>query len=180
MNILEKLKTETRPEHVRLEKDLNLMRDDLSLKEYIGILKRFYGFYRALESKVDFEPERRRVPKLEKDLRHFGVDPQSVKLADQLPETSTEAHLMGLMYVLEGSTLGGTVLLKHFKEKFNLSPDAGISYFCGYGEETVLMWKNFQNRLLTFSESKSSEDVQVIMNAKRTFEVLRDWLTQGN
>ncbi len=176
MTILTALKEGTRSQHDKLEKELNLLRPDFSLKEYIELLKSFYGVYKPLEEKVAIPEQRLKTPHLEADLRHFNVDLGLIKLCPTLPALPTKSHYYGLRYVLEGSTLGGMVLTKHFKEVFHISPDSGCFYFSGYGKDTMMMWKQFQQELLLFSESDEYCEQDLIKSAQDTFDFLRLWL----
>lgn len=176
MSILVLLKDKTRPQHDRLENELNLLRPDLSIDDYIGLLKKFYGFYLPLEKTGIIPVDRLKVPHLEKDLRYFKIDPHLIKTCLTLPDFSTPSHIYGIRYVIEGSTLGGMVLTKHFKDIFHISPDSGCFFFSGYGAETMLMWKAFQSELLEFSKTKSFNEEIVLQSARETFEFLRLWL----
>lgn len=175
MTILTSLKEETRPLHDKLESELDLLRSDFSITDYINTLKKFYGFHQPLEPLLHLATERLKVPKLEDDLRFFGVkNLEDVNTCPRVPQITDESDRYGIMYVLEGSSLGGQVLTKHFHEKFNLSE--GIRYFSGYGPETISMWRSFQADLLTFSESKYCDRARVIASANNTFRLLNDWL----
>lgn len=177
MSISQRLKEETKPLHDKLESELNLLRNDFTLSDYISTLKKFYGLYRPLESNLTLYPERTKVPKLIQDLADLGFTNFSeIPLCENIPKIENESFEWGVRYVLEGSTLGGLVLRKHFEDKFNLLHHSGISFFSGYGKETMPMWKAFQSDLLTFSESKNFSSDHVIQGANTTFRLLNDWL----
>ena len=176
MSILVLLKDNTRPQHDRLETELNLLRPDLSIDDYIGLLKKFYGFYLPLEKTGIIPVDRLKVPHLEKDLRFFRIEPDLIKTCLTLPDVSTPSHIYGVRYVIEGSTLGGMVLTKHFKEIFHVFPDSGCFFFSGYGSETMPMWKAFQSELLEFSKTENFNEEIVLQSARDTFESLRLWL----
>jgi heme oxygenase (biliverdin-IX-beta and delta-forming) len=176
MRILSALKEGTWPQHEKLEKELNLLRPDLTLDDYVELLKRFYGLYKPLEEAIEIPQTRVKTAHLEADLRHFNVDPQSIELSHNLPDIKTKSQYYGLRYVLEGSTLGGLVLTKHFKEVFHISPDSGCFFFSGYGKDTMMMWKQFQEELVRFSESENYDEQDLIKSAQDTFECLRLWL----
>jgi heme oxygenase len=177
VTILQRLKEETRPVHDKLESELDLLKDDFTKNNYIDVLKKFYGFYLPLEKTLTLYPERSKISKLTDDLKSLGIHNLSlVPHCEKLPAILNESFEWGVRYVLEGSTLGGQVLRKHYEEKFNLSQENGISFFSGYGKETMPMWKKFQQDLLTFSESKNCSTDYVILGANTTFRLLNDWL----
>lgn len=176
MSILVRLKESTRPQHDNLEHDVNLLRPDFTIKDYIHVLVRFYGFYKPLEATMKLPLDRNKTALLEKDLKHFGIDPAQVETTKKLPDLSTPSHVFGLRYVIEGSTLGSQVLSKHYKEIFDISPDSGCFFFTGYGKETMMKWKEFQEELLQFSTTKEYCEDDVIESAKSTFAFLHQWL----
>lgn len=53
----------------------------------------------------------------------------------------------GMAYVVEGSNLGGQVLLSHFHRALGITPEEGGSYFGGYGQESADNWRAFQECL---------------------------------
>lgn len=176
MTIHEELKLQTRPLHDKLERDLDLLRADFTRDDYTELLKRFYGIYSVLEPHLALTPERRKTHKILADLDYLGVKNISdIPLCKTLPETSDESFVWGILYVLEGSTLGGQVLRKHFEEKLNLL-DQGLSFFSGHGPLTMQMWKRFQSDLTTFGQSKKFNPKRVIQGANSTFRLLNDWL----
>jgi heme oxygenase len=177
MNILLDLKQSTELQHDALESCLDLLREDFTLEDYKNVLMGFYGFYFPLERIIDIPASRIKIPTIKKDLKNFGItDFDQLKICTDLPISKTLSHEWGVRYVLEGSTLGGLVLIKHFKEKFNISESNGAAYFSGYGEATFEMWKIFQSELLNFSESKSFQRAHVIEGACTTFQSLHSWL----
>lgn len=180
MNILVLLKEGTRPQHDKLESDLNLLRKDLSLDDYVQMLKRFYGIYKPLEPLLNVPSDRLKTPHLEKDLSYFNIDLSQVRICENLPVVLTQSQKYGVRYVLEGSTLGGQVLSKHFKEIFYISPDSGCFFFSGYGVETMSKWKQFQNELMNFSSSADYSPDDLVESARDTFSLFHRWLISGH
>ena len=176
MTTHELLKSSTASVHNELEASLNLLRDDLTLQDYITILKRFYGFYSVVESHLEFLPLKQKTPHLISDLNYFGVeDLSNLPSFKSYPLCIDKSFEMGIRYVLEGSTLGGMILSRHFKEKFNLY-DQGIAFFSGYGKETISYWKEFLLELEKFGQSKVYQENSLVDGALFTFSSLNDWL----
>jgi heme oxygenase (biliverdin-IX-beta and delta-forming) len=100
---------------------------------------------------------------------------------DTLPvyrfQFSSVAEAMGIMYVLEGSTLGGKVLYKHIHEVLGLTPENGAAYFWGYGPQTGHLWKSFISSLTQFVDEQEARDM-VIASAKKTFTIIDNWFGQ--
>ncbi len=74
-----------------------------------------------------------------------------------------------MRYVLEGSALGGRVILRQLKP-LGLSEAAGASYFAGDGPETGRRWTTFLARLEAVGTPKRRPGV--IAGAFRAFEAL--------
>ncbi|MCB8819026.1 biliverdin-producing heme oxygenase [Microvirga rosea] len=187
MNLLERLKVETRSAHDRIEKVVDLDRHTATLADYRHLLKRFYGFHSVWEeaagpliSDREFFRQRRKTALLARDLQQLGMTRDEIA---QLPRChplmplAGEAAALGSMYVIEGSTLGGAIIAKTVERRLGLNPETGCAYFRSYGRETSLMWKSFGARLLEIS-SATADDL-IVASAQRTFDVMRVWLGEA-
>ena len=86
---------------------------------------------------------------------------------EMYPDVYTAA---GALYVLEGSTLGGQIILKHLQK--TMSPGfKGSQYFSAYQYKTGSMWKSFLQQLNAMPQSIFNEH-QMIAGAKKTFEII--------
>ena len=197
---LDRLKAQTRAEHVAMEGALDLMRDDLLLADYRRLLERYFGFYAPVEARLagvlvsvapdglEFET-RRKLPLLRADLAALG-GPAADTLAacDALPPLHTPAQAMGCLYVLEGATLGGMVIGRHVQHTLGLTPDCGARFFHGSGARTAETWRTFRAALAEFVADAEAEadagaaDVTayaVVESANETFRSLRHWCLRG-
>jgi heme oxygenase len=184
LTLLERLKTETRPAHDRIERAVDIERRVASHAAYRALLARFYGFHAAWEPQAAaliadpafFEP-RRKAALLARDLRFLGLDD-----LDRLPRCAPlmpmadRAAAFGALYVVEGSTLGGTIIARQVERSLGLTAGAGCSYFRSYGPDLGPMWKAFGRRLLALSNP--AFDDRVVASANRTFETMRLWLSE--
>ena len=103
-----------------------------------------------------------KLPLLQNDLRFFelrtvadlkeGVD-AALNAAEQLRLLSIERPLalLGCVYVLEGSTLGATVLRPLVARAFLLTGEEGQAYLHNYGPEVQARWVQFQQRMNCFT-----------------------------
>lgn len=183
--LLQRLKGETSGQHENLERCLQLLRPDMSLGEYRRLLEGFYGFYAPWERRAapllsqmlpGFFPERRKTPLLEEDLQFLGSEPAALAECPDLPATDSLLPLLGSLYVLEGATLGGQILSRHFTRQFNLSPYQGCAFFTGYGSDTGRRWRSFCERLTSYSSPDN--DVVIVQSAIDTFCCFQNWLAQ--
>jgi heme oxygenase (biliverdin-IX-beta and delta-forming) len=183
MSLRDRLRFETRQQHTALESRLDLLRHDFQLPELTQLLERHYGYYRPCERQIadlpaaqrDFLEPRRKLPLLINDLQMLGHT--SVSLATlpecELAPLDSVAAALGRWYVLEGSTLGGQLLARHFEQRFQLSD--GLSFFRSYGADVGPMWQSCCQWL---DENSSPEtDDAAIHSANETFATLSGWLT---
>lgn len=154
----------------------------LTVDAYQRVLRALYGIVRAWEDWLEVHaPEslrteaasRKRSPLLAADLKFFHQQLPSARPNLHLPET--EAGLLGAMYVMEGSTLGGQYIARHVEQTLHLHPGEGNAYFLGYREKTADQWRALQAILRSVPEHHTD---QVIAGAKAMFEQFRLWMVQ--
>ena len=184
-NALAELRLTTRAEHDRIDNILRLT-DAMSLERYGVILSGFDAFLRVWEPRIHAAlPERlqgwfrarRRGGFASADVEWLrsvqGIEPvpTASHLAATLP-LGDLAEVLGSLYVIEGSALGGRVIAPHLKRTLGLAQGRGASYFHGFGGETGVMWSNF--RVLASLEigESSRNTVRACKSAKRTFAAL--------
>ena len=184
-NALAELRLTTRAEHDRIEHLLRLG-EPMPLERYAAILAGFDAFLRAWEPRIHaalperlqswFRP-RRRGGFASADVEWLrtvaGLAPPALTAhaATTLPLTEL-AEVMGSLYVIEGSALGGRVIAPQLKRTLGLDQGRGASYFHGFGGEAAAMWSNFRV-LASLEIGESSRDtVRACQSAKRTFAAL--------
>lgn len=187
MTLLERLKIETRPAHDRIEQAIDLDRRISSRDAYRDLLIRFYGFHiawepAALESAPDkgFFQSRCKADLLVKDLKALGMkDDEIIRLPQctALMPLAEPAAVLGSMYVVEGSTLGGAIIAHEVERRLGMKADTGCAYFRSYGRDIAVMWKQFGAELLAAS-SPETDDV-IVETAQKTFDVMHDWLCEA-
>lgn len=183
-----RLRTETHEIHVELERALNLLDPKLTLARYGQLLQRFYGCYAPLEMALrelavasswrELLSQRWKTSALVADLNYLGTRSHEVErlpIAANLPALANQADAMGALYVVEGSTLGGAVLSRHFADRFGLSRDRGLAFFNVYGDRTGEMWQRYLAALADYDNDHDAE--RVVAAAKATFVSLAWWLT---
>src|ERR1017187_7980985 len=123
---LTRLRNATETLHRKIERDMNLLRPSFTLDQYVSLLRRFYGFHQPWESEVDallevvlpsFFAPRRKLENIESDLRFLGSaseDLLHIPLCVKLPPLNRVGSALGSLYVIEGSSLGGRILARHF------------------------------------------------------------------
>lgn len=182
----ESLKQETQQQHRALENTLDLLRPDFTLFDYGTLLTKFYSFHVVFDNIMQRHKKNNVIPAefycvdrmkhewLLEDLSALAITPAptSGSAAECLASELTSAeHLWGAIYVIEGSTLGGTLLSKHFEKKFGINTDTGLHFFTGYGQHTGKNWQLTVDRLRDCETQKMSSEA-IVHGAKRTFQLL--------
>ncbi len=158
------------------------MHDALGREEYVNCLRRLYGVVAAWEQRAaELAPDwlqpvlaaRSRQPLLLRDLACFGVAPPST-IKPELPPMNTLPALLGCMYVMEGSTLGGQLIARHVEKTLDLTEGDGDAFFRGHGERTGQMWKEFCELLKTKITDQQADEA--IASARAMFACFGAWM----
>lgn len=179
-SILQALRLETRPAHDALEQNTfnqQLTAGTLTEAATTHFLAKMYGFLMPYEARLQAQnlgPEwdantRQRAHLILQDLQQAA---SQLAICPDIPPLATWPQLLGAMYVLEGSTLGGQVIARQLA-KAHIPMRA---YFTGYGERTGLLWKAFC-QLLTQAATPENE-AEIVQSASLTFQKLDAWLNQ--
>ena len=129
-----------------------------------------------------FYDHRRKMPLIEQDLLFLGVSAEQIAalpLCAGLAVSTSFASTLGAAYVLEGSTLGGQILSRHFAESLGLRSDTGAAYLNGYREETGRMWREFVQMLESFAALTAVQD-EIVAGAELAFSKVHAWLIEGH
>lgn len=183
--MLLRLRSETRPHHEALEQNAfnqALTTGTLTAAGTAHFLAKMYGFLVPYEAALQqhaatFSPAwevsaRRRAHLILEDLERSEATP-GLPLCPNMPPLHTRAQLLGAMYVVEGSTLGGQLITRQLAQ-------AGIplrTYFTGYGARTGPRWKTFC-QLLTEAAPTDQDQAEIVASAALTFQRLDQWITQ--
>jgi heme oxygenase len=115
-------------------------------------------------------PRRRRTALFAADLRALGSCPVSGTQPD-LPAVESTDDALGRLYVLEGSTLGGTFIDRRLATLPRLVATGRLRAFSPYGPETGAMWQAFRR----FARERTQDPRRVVAAAGATFGALADW-----
>ena len=184
-NLSARLKSETFDAHMETEKHLvNTLKGINSDRDYISLLKIFYGFFTPLEqlaasyiNKADLpDIDQRRTSAFILDdlatLGYYGILPVS----PFIPPVQDAADAFGVKYVLEGSTLGGPVIANMIRRNDRLhNSSRALKFFSGYGNDNMEMWRTFQFHLNSRFGTEP-EMMSVSTSAKRTFSMIGQWI----
>ncbi|MCO8167239.1 biliverdin-producing heme oxygenase [Pseudomonas sp. 21LCFQ02] len=184
-SVLAALRAQTGQMHSGLEKRMPFFSARLDLSLYTRLIQAYYGFYQPLEAALlgcAWLPagldlgERLKVPTLLRDLQALAVDqPHRLALCTRLPAIDSPASVLGVLYVLEGATLGGQVLRREMHARLGLDEHSGAAFLDVYGRDTGRRWKAYLSLL-----DEQPTDAQFLqaaaLAAESTFACFEQWL----
>ena len=185
--VLQDLRAGTAELHIALEKRLPFFSDTLDTQAFVRLMQAYYGFYMPLEDALlrsaaipaDFDlAPRLNAPTLCSDLHALGVSAaalRSLPHCEQLPVIDSSAACLGVLYVLEGATLGGQILRREISTRLGLEADNGAAFLDIYGAATGRRWRDFIEYLGSRSMS-ADERAAVVTAAQTTFSCFERWL----
>lgn len=185
---LNNLRTRTMPAHKSLEEvplSARIVQQDVTKEEYARYIELMYPVHADAEQNIypvlrDIVPnieERKKASHIKNDLAYINL---LLTTAEERPLTAkmtnmSQAFALGVMYVIEGSTLGGRVILKNIQPALQLDEDNGASYFAGYKANTGIYWKNFLEALTSYPQSEADEQ-EIIAGADYAFTAIHDFM----
>lgn len=184
----QRLRDATATIHERLEQKLPVMDEAFTRADYRMLLERMLGFYEPMETllanairrdgwELEFNA-RRKVNALRHDLLSLGHTRESLERiprSKSLPPVTGRGDFLGVTYVLEGSTLGGNMIVRHLRKKWGTDFEAS-QFFGIYGAGVHEKWQEFCKWLNQFSAAVSEDEV--IAAARATFASMEEWLTR--
>jgi heme oxygenase len=117
---------------------------------------------------------------IEADLKTLGATKNTgnFKPLSSKGQTITPAFALGVMYVIEGSSLGGRVILKNITTALGHDANSGATYFAGYGGQTGSHWKAFLAELIQYEAINNNED-EIIAGANFAFDAISSHFTKN-
>lgn len=169
-----RLKEETKKAHQELEKKvISKLKAIRTEAHYADFLNSFYNYFSGVESLVsqhintDILPDyavRRNSGRLKEDIAELGfqISPLTEK---PMPEITSLPAAIGAMYVMEGSIMGGPIIVEMLK-KYGIK--RGFSFFSGYGAETGKMWATFMTFMNNNTVTETEQQIAINV-ASQTF-----------
>ena len=181
-----RLRAETRHQHAAVEGTLAFLVPDVRPAAYRAFLARWHGFHRVVEPRLDAWhlrarlldwPPRRKLRLLEDDLRALGVGGEQVRrlpVCPDVPAVGGTATALGVLYVVEGSTLGGAVLRRRLAD--GRIPADAFGFLSSYGDEVGPRWRGYRAASARWVDEHPEDGDRVVAAARRTFDVLTTWI----
>ncbi len=185
-DVLTELRAATAVEHEQVESALALMDPHLGPDRLVAVLTRLHAFWTAAEAGLDAWARRcpadaeivawsrrRRAHLFADDLRTLGAEGSDGE-GPELPAVEDTDQALGRLYVLEGSTLGGTFIVRHLATLPTLGPDVRLGAFSPYGADTGAMWHDYR-RVTRERVAEGADAGRVVGAARDTFTALAAW-----
>lgn len=173
-----KIREATKQAHRALEKEVvGKLKAVSSYKDYAQLLRCFYAYFNELEKAAspfitkELLPDykaRRNSSYLKNDIHELGYDTQSLPEVT-VPQIGNTLSAFGALYVMEGSVMGGPIIVEMLKKKGIVK---GVSFFSGYSPAMPGMWEAFISALNKLAAT-SKEEAMVIQSAEATFNNFR-------
>lgn len=181
-----RLKELTFPFHTELESTpiaIRLASGTIEREEYGLYLQRVAALHQMLEplfASMDewkaygIDPlQRTRINLLNHDLSALGDVIALQKDISPLAIPLNFATAVGMMYVLEGSTMGGQVLVHKLSHILGSDGVPCTRYFAAYGENTMKLWGEFCQFLDRFGTENPQAASEVILGACTMFLMIQ-------
>lgn len=197
-SLADRLKTETREDHISAEQhpvQRRLISGGLTLTEfgeYLAAMRRLHAAYEPVLRELMVsapvvgavvKPEHFRLANLDADLAALGrtadagASAAAVKLGAWAADASKKspAALLGLIYVLEGSTNGGTFIARAIRGRL---PDAPTSYLDPHGPMQRERWSAFRAALDSLTLDETTRDA-IVAAAQLAFKSVEEHLDEA-
>lgn len=183
------LRAHTRADHEGLHRHAafdGLFRGTLDPEGYRALTLRLYGFYAPLDQAITdtlaaqpapasgyaYAP---RAPFLAQDIHDLGADDQAPPLCTGARALVTPETLGGVLYVIEGATMGGAQIDRAARRLLGRDEPAGRRFWAWCRAEGKHRWPMTQ-RHLDHLQTTGAPRAPLMDGALGTFRLLADWL----
>lgn len=188
-NVRFRLREITAEAHRKVETAMALEERCTDLLAYRALLADLWGLYAPLEARlstlrwdaaeIDFR-QRMKTPWLRADLTMLGlsdIDIEALPQATTLPSIQCPADGFGVLYVLEGASLGGQIIVRRIKSGLGLDQYTGARFFSSYGADVGERWRSFVATMNAFGNAE--DRVQAMERAAlATFDAFLLWFAE--
>lgn len=150
-----------------------------TVDDYVQLLELMYGFYAPVQGRLQpfLAHQHRQAGHILEDINYLtGSTVIDLSVSNSLPAVDSYHAALGVLYVTEGSTLGGVIIADMISKKLNRPVGKGFSFFSGYGKETQGRWQKFKEVLNgPFAPAEKEEMKQA---AIATFSAFDEWISE--
>lgn len=184
--VLVALRRATQASHKSVERLTPFFRPDFDRPAYLRWLDLMHGFYQRIDGIVE-SSNFSCATGWQYQARCELIVSDIALLADRaplpLPEPSSVlsgvqtltrlGEIAGMLYVVEGSALGGQILLKVLERKAGVTATQGAAFFVPHGDPPQPRWAEYV-RLLAHLSATPGFEPDAVHGAATTFTVLQD------
>ena len=175
-----RLRAATRSLHAEAETALDPLTRPADRAGYGELLGVMWGFQAPAECLLDSAQlpaavrwaDRARRPALAGDLADLGIDSTLLPHACGLPVPGDPGAVWGVLYVVEGTTLGSRVLRRRVLDRIGPAP---ARFLAGHGDRTQPMWRELgciaDSHVRTEREAQAAE-----RTASAVFAAFASWV----
>lgn len=179
---LVRLRAATSDLHVEAEHYVRILDADATVGDYRRYLRAFHGYHAPIEDAlvpldaIGFESaSRRRAHLAALDLAALDAAPAAP--CDRVARAPTIAGLIGIAYVIEGSTLGGRFVLAKLPPPLAALRGRATRFLAGHGDATGARWRAF-GKIVEDTLGTTAALDEAIAGARETFATLVAWLAR--
>lgn len=164
-----------------------LVREGLTRQQYGRALRALLWLYGPLQESLALGAAKfgggyelaDRVSWLRSDLAFLGIAADMPRDAWDAPVPTSPAALAGMLYVVEGSTLGGQVIARQLAASLGVGAVTGATFFNGWGEKTAARWQAFHAHAVSLTggntEAACVAAVGLFEALLQGFDAARTW-----
>lgn len=184
-----RLRDATAEAHRELEATMALAGRCADRASYRALLADLFGIYAPLEAAlaavewdglgIDFAA-RTKSQWLHADLMALGLsslDIAALPRTTRLPTIQSPSDGFGVLYVLEGASLGGQFIIRQIPRALGLTETAGVRFFASYGADVGEHWRSFIAAMALYGASEERAEAME-RAALVTFEHFLFWMNE--
>lgn len=183
--ILKQLKKQTASLHQETEQD-NLAKyildNSITLEQYKALLKQNYRAYATISRLIKLNKEQvpanlqefaddKKVADLELDLSQIDATIPEIEI--DASKSLSSAEILGMLYVIEGSMMGGLLIRKNLESCSDLEHIEKHHFFGKNPPEVLNRWKSF-TAAVESKEYTEAEMDSAVNGANYAFSVFKD------
>lgn len=191
-NVLDVLRARTKTAHNRLHEHstfVALFKQALTLEDYRQLILKYHGFYAPLDNAIHAENQKQRDDSLQypyasrghllkQDLRDLGFTEDEISqntMCDDVLDLISKTSLGGVLYVIEGATLGGAGIDRAAQRILFKDTTEGRKYWAWCRSENKRCWSMINAYLKKLDDAGASVDA-LAQGAQDTFTLFERWL----
>lgn len=188
MTIIQKLRDATKSAHKNLDEHLYpVIKNIHTAEDYVFLLKVFYAFFKPVYNSIENLLGTQQLPDIESrrkpywlldDLQTMGINQSGYHSCNNIPSITSAAQAWGALYVLEGSSMGGTVITRVIKAGLAWQDETAFTFFKAYEERNAEKWQRFLSYLEDDKDNNEHTD-ELINAGMETFELFHNWIIQS-